>query len=418
MVMTDSMSPRRVRLAGALMVALAACTSNPSPATTPPLPSLAASATTVRGSPSPSPNRVEHRGESPVLVGEPIPVELLTGRIVFDDFENVYTMNADGSNLLTVAGRDGSEFDGAWSPDGRQIAYRDSRRGINEDDEIYIVASDGSSARNLTNNPANDWGPDWSPDGEWIAFNSDRDGGPLSGYLVRPDGSDLRPIDTGAWLEYPSFSPDGRSLAFMGHSGTDYEIYVADIATGMTVQLTDSRGADGWPIWSPDGTSIAFTTERDDCQRAPRDQDCWRTGEPGEHHDIWLMNADGTGQRRVTPEYGHFVSWSPDGTLLLVSGHTLFAVRPDGTGRREIRAEGLPYPPRRNPRLDSVLGGLARHPAQYHSAGHASDRDLRRCADRSRFGLPDPPGHSVPNGHARGRLRACRGDPRRRRTRS
>ena len=102
----------------------------------------------------------------PVLVGKPIGTELLTGRIVFDDFEDVFTLNADGSGLRTVAGRAGAEFDGGWSPDGSRIVYRDSRRGVNEDDEIFVMAADGSGAQNLTNHPANDWGPDWSPDGE------------------------------------------------------------------------------------------------------------------------------------------------------------------------------------------------------------------------------------------------------------
>ena len=338
------MPPRRVPLAGALILMGAACATNPSPTTSPPTPSPAPS-TTAERSASPLPARSERRGETPVQVGEPIPVELLTGRIVFDDFENVYTMNADGSGLLTVAGLDGAEFDGAWSPDGRQIVYRDSHRGINENDEIYVVGAAGMGARNITNHPANDWGPDWSPDGEWIAFNSDRDGSPLTGYLMRPDGSDLRRIDTDVWFEYPSFSPDGRQVVFEGAVGSDYEIWVADIETGTTVRLTDARGGDGWPVWSPDGSTIAFTTERDDCAWAPRDQECWRTGEPGEHRDVWLMNPDGTNQRRVSPEHGQFVSWSPDGSFLLVSGHTLFVVRPDGTGRREIRAEGLPYPP-------------------------------------------------------------------------
>ena len=61
-------------------------------------------------------------------------------------------------------------------PDGHFVVYRDSRRGINEDDEIYVVRADGTGVRNLTNDPANDWGPDWSSDGEWIVFNSDHDG--------------------------------------------------------------------------------------------------------------------------------------------------------------------------------------------------------------------------------------------------
>ena len=52
------------------------------------------------------------------------------------------------------------------------------------------------------------------------------------------------------------------------------------------------------------------------------------------------MDADGGNQRRVTPEVGQFVAWSPDGQYLLISGHTLFVIRPDGTGRSEIRPPG------------------------------------------------------------------------------
>ena len=67
-------------------------------------------------------------------------------------------------------------------------------------------------------------------------------------------------------------------------------------------------------------------------------------GEPGEHHDIWLMDADGSNQRRVTPEYGHFVAWSPDGQFLLVSGASLYLIRPDGSGRVDVLPEsgGIP----------------------------------------------------------------------------
>jgi TolB protein len=209
---------------------------------------------------------------------------------VFDDFEDVYTMRPDGTDVVDLTAEAGSEFDGAWSPDGQLVAYRDSRRGINEDDEIYVVRADGTGARNVSNDPANDWGPDWSPDGQWIVFNSDRGGGALGGYVVRPDGSDL---------EYPTFSPDGTRVAFMSHVGSDYDIFVADVTTGDTTRLTDAGGSDGWPAWSPDGTTIAFASER-------------------------------------------FVAWSPDGRHLLISGRALFVVRPDGTGRLELRADGFP----------------------------------------------------------------------------
>jgi Tol biopolymer transport system component len=291
-----------------------------------------------------TPRRTEGDSENAVLVGTPVDLSTLTGKIVFDDFEDVFTMNADGSDLRVVAGRPGAEFDGAWSPDGRSIVYRDSRRGINEDDEIYVVGADGSGPTNLTKDPANDWGPDWSPDGKWIAFNSDRDGYPMNGYLMDPTGGGVHQIEADAWVEYPSFSPDSTHIVFMGHGGTDYDIFTVELATGKTTRLTDSPGADAWPVWSPDGSTIAFTTERDDCLRAAPDQDCWRTDEPGEHHDIWLMDADGGNQRRVTPEISQFVAWSPDGRYLVVSGHALFVIRPDGTGRAEIRPPGSALP--------------------------------------------------------------------------
>ena len=92
----------------------------------------------------PSPGRTEGNGESPVTTGDPIPRGDLTGRIVFDDYDSLFSMRADGTDLRRITGRDGPEFDGSWSPDGRFVAYRDSRRGINEDDEIFVVAADGT----------------------------------------------------------------------------------------------------------------------------------------------------------------------------------------------------------------------------------------------------------------------------------
>jgi TolB protein len=278
------------------------------------------------------------------MTGEPINPADLSGRIVFDDFENVSVMDVDGSNVFAVADNPGSEFDGELSPDGEWVVYRDSTRGINEDDEIFIARVDGSERRNLTNDPANDWGPTWSPDGSTIAFNSDRDGSPLQGYLVDADGSNLRWLDIETWFEYPSFSPDGTKIAFEGHAGSDYEVYVADVASGVVQQLTDSPGRDGWPAWSPDGSTIAFSTVRDDCSLASPNGECWRGGTEDEHSDIWLMDANGGNQRRLTPEVSQFVAWSPDGAYLLVSGHALFVVRPDGTGRLELRAEGIDRP--------------------------------------------------------------------------
>ena len=291
--------------------------------------------------PTAGPTRREHRTDDVVATGEPIAIEDLSGRIVFDDFEDVFAMDVDASDLVRVADEPGAEFDGAWSPDGRWVVYRDSTRGINENDEIFIARADGSERRNLTNNPANDWGPDWSPDGSTIVFNSDRDGR-LSGYLVGPDGSNLRRLEVDVWFEYPSFSPDGRQIVFEGAVGNNYDLFVLDLGTGAVTQLTDAPGNDSWPVWSPDGSTIAFSSERDDCRVVRTTPECWRGDGPDDsHRDIWLINPDGSNPRRVTPEAGQFVAWSPDSRYLLISGYALYVVRPDGTGRLELRAEGM-----------------------------------------------------------------------------
>jgi Tol biopolymer transport system component len=326
---------------GAIVVSLALILS--AEGCMPPTPSGSPARTAPATATSSPTQRTEHDGAQPVVVGEPIEIADLTGRIVTDDFEDVFAMDVGGSNVVTIAGEAGSEFDGAWSPDGEWVVYRDSRRGINNDDEIFIARADGSERRNLTNDPTNDWGPDWAADGSTIVFNSDRDGGRLRGYLVDPDGSNLRRIDIDAWVEYASFSPDGKRIAFTGAVGNDYELYVGDLESGAVKQLTDSPGHDSWPAWSPDGTTIAFSSHRDDCRVVRDTPECWREEGPDDtHHDVWLIAPDGSDLRRVTPEFGQFVAWSPDSRYLLISGFALYVVRPDGSGRLELRAEGKP----------------------------------------------------------------------------
>ena len=340
--MTVSAPVHRPIVAIACLLAACTATSTPGPTSAPgsPAPTPPAS---LAASTSPAPTRIVHDdGIAPVEAGEPIDLDDLAGRIVTDNFEDVFAMDPDGSNVVMLAAEPGSEFDADWSPDGRSVVYRDSTRGINNDDEIFVVRADGTRARNLTNHPANDWGPAWSPDGSTIVFNSDRDGG-LRGYFVDPGGSNLRPVGVESWFEYPAWSPDGTRIVFEGAVGRSYEIFVLDVATGDVRQLTDAPGDDSWPVWSPDGSVIAFSSERDDCGLAPATQECWNDEEPDDfHRDIWLMRPDGSEQRRVTPEAGQFVAFSPNGEHLLISGRALYVVRLDGTGRLELRADGMP----------------------------------------------------------------------------
>lgn len=270
-----------------------------------------------------------------------INISSLTGRIVFDNFDDIYVINADGTNLKRLTTNTGAEFDPKWSPDGKRIVYRDSRRGVNHDDEIYVMNADGSGQANLSNSPSSDeWGPAWSPDGTKIAFNSTRAHPQLPQlFVMNADGSGVKQL-TEREAEYPTWSPDGTKIAFMS-SGPDYEIYVINADGSDETRLTYSPGEDGWPAWSPDGKKIVFASERDDCRLSSR-PDCKKSGDIGPFYDLWIMNADGSGQTRLTQIFSQFSAWSPDGQYLVFnSGGGLFVMKADGSAVTQLPVSGV-----------------------------------------------------------------------------
>src|SRR3954447_26232847 len=100
---------------------------------------------------------------------------------------DVFVARADGSRVRRLTSAPGPQFDPGFSPDGRLIAYRDSRHGINEDDEMWVMDRDGGHAPNPPRDHGNDWSPAWSPDGRTIAFASTRSGA-LELWTMAADG--------------------------------------------------------------------------------------------------------------------------------------------------------------------------------------------------------------------------------------
>jgi TolB protein len=216
--------------------------------------------------------------------------------IAFFSGAQIYVMNADGSEHRRLTRPQEEPRDLAWSPDGRKFAFLQKRStplgGCGPGCyDVYVVNSDGSGLRNLTaklavgirpaRNPGSD--PAWSPDGQMIAFARGNFGREEPIYVVRADGSGLQnltPKPVGAQAD-PAWSPDGRKIAFVNDRNGNSEIYVMNANGTGQRNLTRNPAFDADPAWSPDGRMIAFASKRD--------------GKDG----VYVMNADGSGQRRL-----------------------------------------------------------------------------------------------------------------------
>jgi Tol biopolymer transport system component len=322
--MRDRSGTRRFRwFVSVGLFLLSACTSGTAPST--------ASTSTLASSATTSSRTSSATGE--------IDLSTLKGRIAFSGgtphSEDVYVINADGTGRSRVTSDPAADFDPTWSPDGSRIAYR-HQTGEDATTDIDVIEADGSGARNLTDNLSiADWGPAWSPNLKEIAWNSDGGTpGMFRGFLMHPDGSHVRPLGVDVWVEYQAWSPDGSKLAFMSQTpeGTDdYEIYVVNADGTNLRRLTHSQGPDGWPAWSPDGRRILFSSVRDDCTYSD-DADCTTTRDIGPYHTLYLMNADGSQQTRVSDAFAQIADWSPDGRFIVFGSQAgLSIMRSDGS---------------------------------------------------------------------------------------
>jgi TolB protein len=100
--------------------------------------------------------------------------------------EDIYVMNANGSELKRLTTNPAADFDSSWSPDGTKIVFRREPQGALPD--IFVMQPDGSAQTQLTR--AGGERPVWSPDGQFILFS----GNGL--YVMNADGSAITPLPT------------------------------------------------------------------------------------------------------------------------------------------------------------------------------------------------------------------------------
>jgi Ca2+-binding RTX toxin-like protein len=238
------------------------------------------------------------------------------------------------------------DYSPAWSPAG-VLAL--TRRFYLEDqtDNIFTIHSSGSNLR-LLRRDGNNLSPSWSPDGKQIAYARGYHGFELR--VMNADGSGGRRLGPSGAVSNPVWSPDGTRIMYSKN----------DVGNSVWVIGTDGRGDRrlidnaGEGSWSPDGGRIAFS----------------RIGS-GRRSHIWVATGDGGSERQVTatPAYDGSPSWSADGTEIVFQRNgDLYAIGSDGTaGHRLTRTRLIEQDPAWSgsaqvlgPPPCSVLGGAGR----------------------------------------------------------
>jgi len=262
---------------------------------------------------------------------------------------NLWYRALDGSAPVRLTTGPGPDEWPSVSTDG-SIAFMNSKWR----NALVLADLQAGSTRTLMTHSPYIWAPAFSPDGRQIAFSRGDADGAWHIWITDAEGGQPRRLTSGAGEVYPRFTPDGSAIVYQGWSAPR-RIWRVPVAGGPPVPLTPDGGPDEMmadvsrkgdrivygstnpegervyvanidgtgakllldspasvPRWSPDGRHIAFSTER------------------GYSGGILMVNADGSGVRRLTTRGGWPVWW-PDGSRI---GY--MTIGPDGTQEVEV----------------------------------------------------------------------------------
>jgi Tol biopolymer transport system component len=207
---------------------------------------------------------------------------------------------------------------------GSRIAFTSTLGGLQQ---VYVIGANGAGLVQVSHTTGEAHWPRWSPNKDQLAFhgtNSIGDPG-VDIWVVAPDGTGEVNLTQSpdSYESAPTWSPDGQKLAFVTGRDGNPEIYVMNANGSGQQRLTLNTHHDHLPLWSPKGDRIAFVSNRNDTT------------------DLYVMKPDGSSQQRITHsatvEYDP--EWSPDGSLIAFHGGNIdttqiYAVALDG---RETR---------------------------------------------------------------------------------
>jgi Tol biopolymer transport system component len=249
-------------------------------------------------------------------------------QLAFVDSRSLIRVDPNGQNERVVVTMLGSIADPSWSPDGLQILFMHHESVDGNDPTaptaIYVVPSDGQGGpRRLARGSF----ARWSPDGSYMLFRADdTSDGRLCIQELATGRIDCLPIPSGLLL-HPSWSPDGQQILF-ALEGAESEVYTIRVDGSQLVQRLFGEGRN--PQWSYDGSAILFET----------------TGtHPGEGRlCVQVLTAAKEQCIARYPSGEAESSWSPDGAevVYLAMDHeaptvyALYRTRSDGTGKTRL----------------------------------------------------------------------------------
>ncbi len=189
----------------------------------------------------------------------------------------------DAGKLVSFARYKGTNTSPTWSPDGAQVMFSSSMQG---NPALYVSDSSGNRPKRITfSSNGADTSPAWNPKtGQTVVFVSDRGGVPQL-YMMNADGTNTQKIDLPdmGYVIDPAWSPNGQLIAFSWRRPSgNYDIYVMDVTSRRTIELTRDSGRNERPSWAPDGRHIVFESTRSGSRQ------------------IWTMLADGSQPHQLT----------------------------------------------------------------------------------------------------------------------
>ena len=217
--------------------------------------------------------------------------------------KEIWVMEADGTGKRRVTNNGSINLFPAWSPDGKTLLYTSFKAGMSElyllyrgnkpgvklintkdekyrgvwqandgkvaavvsrqgNTDIYSVSTNGSGPLRLTDDRAIETSPSFSPDGRQMAFVSDRSGAPQVWIKDLSSGEERRLTFSGVYNASPAWSPTGEWIAYAAQAGNNFDIYLINPEGTFTTPLVTHARSDEDPAWAPDGRKLAFTSNR------------------------------------------------------------------------------------------------------------------------------------------------------------